>query len=74
MFSPLNPELKLLREQIINDVTKLIDDKLFQYQKLNSPSNVSSPDFDSLNSDNEETDKKTFLDKFEKIFEKGFRN
>lgn len=74
MFSPLNPELKLLREQIINDVTKLIDDKLFQYQKLNSPSNVSSPDFDSLNSDNEETDKKTFLDRFEKVFEKGFGN
>ena len=66
MFSP---ELKLLREQIINDVTKLIDDKLFQYQKLHSPSEVSSPDFDSLDSD-----KETFLDKFEKIFEKGFKN
>ena len=73
MSLPLNPELKLLREQIINDVTKLVDDKLLQYQKLHSPSEVSSPDFDSLDSDNE-TDKNTFLDRFNKVFEKGFGN
>jgi len=77
-MSELSPELKLLREQIIKDLTILIDEKLLNYQKsLVKPDNTDSShsDLDSLESESsndEQTEKQSIIDRLEASFKKGF--
>jgi len=73
-MSELSPELKLLREQIINDITIIIDEKLLNYQKNNIKDNCSShSDLDSLESESSKEDNsQLIIDKIQTIFEKGF--
>jgi hypothetical protein len=72
-MSELSPELKLLREQIINDITIIIDEKLLNYQKNNIKDDSSHSDLDSLESESSKEDNpQLIIDKIQTIFEKGF--